>query len=87
MTRMPTIPDAIVYKKVGDETVLLDFERGVYYGLGETGAFVWERLAAGSSRDAIIDALLAEYDATRDEVTADVDALLADLESHGLITR
>jgi hypothetical protein len=87
MTFVVSIPEAIIYKKVGEETVLLDFERGVYYGLDSTGAFVWELLAAGRSAAEIVDALLAEYDVSREEAARDVDALLEELESHGLIRR
>lgn len=84
---MLTIPQNVIFKKVGEETVLLDFERGVYYGLDPVGTRVWELIAEGRDVDAIADAMADEYVVTRDQVRSDVDALVADLERNGLVTR
>jgi len=35
--------------------VLLDFERGIYYGLNTVGARVWELLLKEKTTDEIID--------------------------------
>lgn len=87
MTAVLTIPQSVIFKKVGEETVLLDFERGVYYGLDSVGTRVWELIAEGRDVDAIADAMAEEYVVTREEVRSDVDALVGDLERNGLVTR
>lgn len=79
------IPERIVYKKVGEEMVLLDFERGIYYGLNPVGARVWELLAEGKSTDEIIDLLTGEFDVERTEAKGDVLALMDDLAANGLV--
>ena len=79
------IPERIVYKKVGEEMVLLDFERGIYYGLNPVGARVWELLAEGKSTDEIIDLLTDEFDVERTEAKGDVMALMDDLAANGLL--
>lgn len=76
--------EEVVAKMVGDELVLLDYEREVYYGLDPIGARIWELLST-STLSEIIDTLLGEYDVTREELAADVEALMKELETSGLV--
>ena len=87
MTDLVRIADGVVYKRVGDETILLDFDAGVYYGLDSVGARIWELLADARSLEAIVDTLLEEYDVTRDVLENDVAALLSELGLKQLIRR
>jgi Coenzyme PQQ synthesis protein D (PqqD) len=82
-----TIPENVIAKKVGEETVLLDFEAGVYYGLDSVGSRMWELLAEGKSLEEVNEAMVGEYDATPETIAHDLDALVAELESHGLVAR
>lgn len=86
MTAMRAIPERIVFKKVGEEMVLLDFERGIYYGLNPVGARVWEFLAEGKSTDEIVDLLTEEFDVERTDAKNDVEALMDDLAANGLVS-
>ncbi len=45
--------------------------------LNETGAVVFRLLQGGASRESLLSALGAEYDAAPDELASDVDELLA----------
>lgn len=76
--------EEVVAKMVGDELVLLDYEREVYYGLDPIGARIWELLPTGALGE-IIDTLLDEYDVTREELSADVEALMTELETSRLV--
>lgn len=84
---MLTIAPSVVFKKVGDETVLLDFDAGVYYGLDSVGARVWELLADGQTVPRILDVLMDEYEVAREVLEHDVAALLADLVASGLVRK
>lgn len=77
--------DHVVAKLVGEELVLLDYEEEVYYGLDPVGARIWELLTAGRTLGEIIDTLLAEYDVTRDQLAADVERVVGELETSGLV--
>lgn len=77
--------DGVVFKQVGDELVLLDFDRGIYYGLDPIGARMWQLLAAGQSADAAVEVLVAEYDVSREEVTHDLDRLISELREQRLL--
>ena len=53
--------------------------------LNETGAFLWERLTEETTEDALVAALLSEYDC--DEVTAKqaVAGFVKKLDDHGFL--
>ena len=80
-----TIPKNIVFKKVGEETVLLDFELWIYYGLDPIVSRVFELLAEGKTVDEVIAQIVDEYDAGEEQVRADLDALLGELAAKGLV--
>ncbi len=77
--------DHVIAKLVGEELILLDYEEELYFGLDPIGARIWELLADGRTLGETIDALLAEYDVTREVLAADVEKLVAELESNGLL--
>lgn len=70
---------------VGDEIVLMHTGDGRFFSLTGTARRTWELIDGCSDKEALVDALLAEYSAERAAVTADVDALLAKLAQRTLI--
>ena len=44
------IPAPVMSRLVGDETVLLDLESGMYFGLDGVGQRIWEAIAEGTAR-------------------------------------
>ena len=77
--------DGFIAKMVGSEMVLLDYDRGIYYGLNPVGARVWQLLVEEEDLGRIIDRLADEYDAARETLEADVAALMRDLEAKALV--
>jgi Coenzyme PQQ synthesis protein D (PqqD) len=71
------------------ETVLLDWRRGKYFVLNETGGVVWRlaRRAGGATVAEIVAAVDAEYDAPVERVRVDVAALLERLRRDRLVSR
>ena len=53
--------------------------------LNESGKFLWEHLAENTTREALIAALLAEYEVEEARAAADVDAFLATLGELGVL--
>lgn len=53
--------------------------------LNETGALLWQILEKGGDREAMADALLAEYIVDRAQALADVDDFLAKLQKIGCL--
>lgn len=65
--------------------VLLDGDRGEYYDLNETGAFVLRTLLAGSTSEQAAQALTEEYAVGLDDASRDVRELLAHLHTARLV--
>jgi hypothetical protein len=76
----------VLTRQVGDEVVLLDLASGNYFGLEAVGARIWQLLGEARSTASIRDTLLAEYDAPADTIEADLQRLVAELISRGLVT-
>lgn len=68
----------VVSARHGERTVLLD-PHGGYFGLDPVGGRIWELLESGTTRQALVDRLEAEYDAPRERLEADVARLLEEL--------
>jgi hypothetical protein len=77
-------PD-VVWRRVGDEAVLVNLKTNRIYSLNHTGARLWELIDAGHDREAAEAALVAEFDVDEDELRKEVSAVLDELAKEGLI--
>jgi hypothetical protein len=85
LTDRVRVPQEVLARQVGEETVMLDLAQGTYYGLDPVGARIWQLLADGRTLAEVCDAVATEYDAPRDAIERDLLALVEDLAKHGLI--
>lgn len=53
--------------------------------LSGSGGFLWERLERPATRRELIEAMLEEYDATPEQVAADIDEFLSELVKYNYI--
>ena len=53
--------------------------------LNESGVLLWQTLEAGGDREAMCEALLAEYEVERAQALSDVDAFIKALTDAGCI--
>jgi len=74
-------------RRVGDELVILDVNSGHYFGLNDVGALIWDHLEHDTTRDDLVDAVLASFDVDRDQATSDIDDLVTELADRGLVDR
>jgi hypothetical protein len=81
-----TVQPHVVFAQVGDESILLNTESGLYFGLDSIGTTVWMRLSEGASDEQIHADLLAEYDVSAQQLWADLERLLGELHGRGLIS-
>ena len=82
-----TAPPQVLSRLVGDETVLLNLESGIYFGLDGVGNYIWEAVSAGKTLAETIDVIVAEYDVTEQQAQDDVLEFAANLVERGLLTR
>ena len=85
LTDKAFIPDSVMARQVGDETVILDLASGNYFGLDGVGGYIWQLMNDGKTLVEICDAVQAKYDVARSDIERDLLALAADLQSRRLI--
>jgi hypothetical protein len=85
MTTTFVIPPQVMSRQVGDETVILDLASGMYFGLDPVGARIWQLVAEGQSLDSVITTVMSEFDVTEERLRQDVNALMDELASRGLV--
>jgi hypothetical protein len=74
-----------VSSDVGGEVVVLELERGQYFGLSAVGARIWAMVEEPETVKNILAALLEEYDVEPSRCRDDLLRLLEELRSAGLI--
>jgi hypothetical protein len=75
-----------VSSNMADEVVILNHDKGMYYGLSEVGALVWSALESGpKSFEELCELVIAEYDIDRAGCEGDIAALLNDLLKEKLV--
>lgn len=67
------------------EVAILDLKAGVYYGLDDVGARIWNLIQEPKAVSEIRDTLLQEYDIEADRCERDLLALLQRLADEGLV--
>ncbi|WP_103027892.1 PqqD family protein [Salinibacter altiplanensis] len=71
--------------EVDGESIILDLEEGVYYGLNPVGARIWSEIQEPTAVEEVTAAITAEYDIDSEQCHRDVISLLQDLEENDLI--
>lgn len=84
MERRFTANHSVVGAELGSETVLLNVETGIYYGLDEVGTRIWHLLSAGATEEQICAKLCAEYGIEATRLRSDVSEFLDELASKGI---
>ena len=79
-----------VVRNVVDEYILMPTNDniGKFDGtvmLNEVSAFIWSQLQQETTEDAVLNAILEEFDVDRETAAGDLKALLASFEKMGLL--
>ena len=77
-------PDALE-AEVDGQRVLMSPKDYAYFGLVDTGALVWDRIADRTSLDDLVRTLAAEFDTDPEQVRTDVDEFVSALDAAGLL--
>jgi hypothetical protein len=78
--------DDAVFRELDGESVLLNLESGMYFGLDAVGTRVWQLAGGGGSLRGIRERLVEEYDAEPSIIERDLLALADTLVTKGLWT-
>jgi hypothetical protein len=75
-----------ISSKVAGETVILNHNKGAYYGLDEVGVLIWDTLETGPQTiDTLCEAVLSEYEIDPETCKGDINVLLKDLIAEKLV--
>ena len=72
-----------------DGCVLLDTEKGVFYGANSLGSKIWELLREspnGVTSESLLDRIATEVEVPREQFARDLDEYLQHLATQGLLT-
>jgi hypothetical protein len=83
--RSVRIPDHVLTRPVDGELVLLNLETEQYYGLDGVGTAIWDALSMNTTVEDALQDLLGRFDVERGTLESDVDGLLGELGSRGLV--
>ena len=81
-----TISEEALSQEVNGETVILDLKTETYFGLDAVGTRIWMLLNQGNDLNSIAETLLGEYEIDRETLIHDMNNLISDLVSAGLVT-
>ena len=77
--------DDVLFQEMQGEAVLLNLATGVYLGLDQVGTRFWQLLAEHENLGAVVDAMLEEYDVSRERLERDLISLSGRMISEGLV--
>jgi hypothetical protein len=71
---------SVLFRELGGETVLLNLESGVYYGLDAVGTRAWNLLTTEQRSLSDVCSIMAEeYDVARETLQSDLTVLVEEL--------
>lgn len=74
-----------IWRKLGEEAVIMNSKSGIFCGLNEVGMRIWEIIQEPADVRNIRDTLLREYNVERHRCERELLALLQKMLDHGLI--
>jgi|SRR6185503_11515117 hypothetical protein len=77
--------DRQVAANLDGEVAILDLDKGLYFGLQDVGAHVWEALQKPQSVEDLCATILAHFDVEPEVCRADLVKFLASLHEIGMI--
>ena len=83
---VPRHSEAVIYRILRGEAVLLSLDNSYYYSLDPIGSEIWGMCDGTHSVQSLLDWMCAEYDVARDRAQRDLLELIGDLQQEELIT-
>lgn len=80
-----SLAQAQISSELANEAVILNLDSGIYYGLNEVGARVWELIQQPQSFSELCSILLKEYDVSAEACKQDLKHILLNLKAASLI--
>jgi Coenzyme PQQ synthesis protein D (PqqD) len=82
-----TVPEAVVSRELDGETVLLNLETGMYFGLDAVGTEMWRAIRDAATLGDALTAVRSQYEIDEATIRADFLELADELLAKGLLQR
>ena len=80
-----TVAPEVMFRNVGDESVLLHLKSETYLGLDPVGTRMWTVLTTSDSIQTAYETLLGEFDVDAQQLRRDLEDLVAKLLENDLV--
>lgn len=87
LTARLRVPQHVVYRDFGDETVVLNLDSGQYHGLNQTAAAMLAAVNRSETVGAAVEPLAAELGQPAEVIERDLLELCQSLADRGLVER
>ena len=81
------VPDGVVSRELDGETVLLNLETGMYFGLDAVGTDMWRAIGESPTLAEALAAVRGQYDVDEATIRTDFLQLADELLAKGLLQR
>lgn len=69
----------IIDSQIDDEVVMMNVEKGSYYGLNNIGSAIWEALEEPKSINELVDKFTEEYDVSVEDCKTDITLFIENM--------
>ena len=85
LTDRVSVPDAVVSRELDGETVLLNLDTGIYFGLDAVATDIWRAIQQGGMLQDAFESACAWYDVDTAVLKADLLRLVNQMAAKGLL--
>ncbi len=75
----------ILANQVGNEIVMMDMEKGKYFGTNRTGSYIWQILETPMTFASLCSRLAADFNITEEKCIEEVSVFLQQMQNEGII--
>lgn len=83
------LKEGFVLRTISEQTVVLptggDLDLSMMIKLNDTGRFLWEHLEQGAEQEELVEAMLQEYDITREKASEYVEGFIEKVKENGFL--
>ena len=87
LTIRALVPDAVITRELDGETILLNLDTGIYFGLDKVGTDVWRAILAAATLEEALGRVQSEHDVEPGVLRTDFVRLVDELLAKGLLQR
>jgi hypothetical protein len=80
-----SVSDDAVFRELGGESVIVNLDSGIYYGLDPVGTRFWQLIDAHGQLNSVFEAALEEFDVEPERLQHDLLQLVTELVSRQLV--